>query len=198
MSANSRLPGKVSTAPLLGVAASFETPARLLAARRLAEEAKLASEAYLPVPDEELIRALEPDSVRSPVRGWTLAGGLFGGFAAFAFTIWISDNWPLVVGGKPIVSMPPFIDIAFEMTVLFGALFCCLGLLLRARLPRLRLPAAYQTDFAVDRYGLLIRCNEAEAALAWELLAQACAERIWTVVDRQNPPLTLTSETGEE
>ena len=34
----------------------------------------------------------------------------------------MSHDWPLVVGGKPIGSIPPYVVIAFELTILLGAL----------------------------------------------------------------------------
>ncbi|MGZ8432659.1 MAG: quinol:electron acceptor oxidoreductase subunit ActD, partial [Candidatus Deferrimicrobiaceae bacterium] len=47
-------------------------------------------------------------------------------------------SWPLIVGGKPIVSVPPFLIIAFALTILFGALSTFAGFLLLSRLPSLQ------------------------------------------------------------
>jgi hypothetical protein len=47
-------------------------------------------------------------------------------------------SWPLIVGGKPIVSIPPFIIIAFALTILFGSLSTFLGFLILSRLPSIR------------------------------------------------------------
>ena len=58
----------------------------------------------------------------SPVRLFTLIGGLTGCAAGFGMTIWMSHDWPIVVGGKPIGSIPPYVVIAFELTILLGAL----------------------------------------------------------------------------
>ncbi len=55
-----------------------------------------------------------------------------------AETCLTSLSWPLIVGGKPIVSLPPFLIIAFALTILFGALSTFLGFLLLSRLPSLR------------------------------------------------------------
>ena len=54
----------------------------------------------------------------SPVRLFTLIGGLTGCAAGFGMTIWMSHDWPLVVGGKPIGAIPPYVVIAFELTIL--------------------------------------------------------------------------------
>ena len=75
---------------------------------------------------------------RSKVRFFALVGAASGTVTGFAFTILTSLSWPLIVGGKPIVSLPPFLIIAFALTILFGALSTFAGFLLLSRLPSLR------------------------------------------------------------
>jgi hypothetical protein len=75
---------------------------------------------------------------RSKVRLFALVGAAGGTVTGLAFTILTSLSWPLVIGGKPIVSIPPFIIIAFALTILFGALSTFAGFLLLSRLPSLR------------------------------------------------------------
>jgi hypothetical protein len=75
---------------------------------------------------------------RSRVRFFALIGAAGGTVTGLAFTILTSLSWPLVIGGKPIVSLPPFIIIAFALTILFGALSTFAGFLLLSRLPSLR------------------------------------------------------------
>jgi len=75
---------------------------------------------------------------RSKVRFFALIGAAGGTVTGLAFTILTSLSWPLVIGGKPIVSLPPFIIIAFALTILFGALSTFVGFLLLSRLPSLR------------------------------------------------------------
>ena len=75
---------------------------------------------------------------RSRVRFFALIGAAGGTVTGLAFTILTSLSWPLVIGGKPIVSIPPFIIIAFALTILFGALSTFAGFLLLSRLPSLR------------------------------------------------------------
>lgn len=69
------------------------------------------------------------------VKNFSLLGAASGTAFGFAFTILTSLSWPLIVGGKPIVSIPPFIIIAFALTILFGALSTFFGFLILARLP---------------------------------------------------------------
>jgi hypothetical protein len=75
---------------------------------------------------------------RSKVRFFALVGAASGTVTGFAFTILTSLSWPLIVGGKPVVSLPPFLIIAFALTILFGALSTFAGFLFLSRLPSLR------------------------------------------------------------
>jgi len=75
---------------------------------------------------------------RSKVRFFALIGAAGGTVTGLAFTILTALSWPLVIGGKPVVSLPPFIIIAFALTILFGALSTFAGFLLLSRLPSLR------------------------------------------------------------
>lgn len=108
---------------------------------------------------------------QSPVRVFTLVGGLTGTATGFAFTTWTSMDWPLVVGGKPIVSIPAYVVIAFEMTILFGALATVIGLFILSRLPDLKPAVVYDPDFSAGRYGVYVeapadRLEEARRILA--------------------------------
>ena len=75
---------------------------------------------YTPAPNHEIEEAL--DQSVSPVRLFTLIGGLTGCAAGFGMTLWMSYDWPVLAGGKPIGSVPPYVVIAFELTILLGAL----------------------------------------------------------------------------
>lgn len=91
---------------------------------------------FTPFPVPEVERILPRK--RSNVRLFALIGALIGTLSGFALTILTSRDWPLIAGGKPVVSIPPFIIIAFALTVLFGALSTFVGFLLLARLPSVR------------------------------------------------------------
>jgi hypothetical protein len=108
--------------------------------------------AYAPYPEHHIEAALGYG--QSPVRVFTLVGGLTGAATGLAFTTWTSMDWPLVVGGKPHVSIPAYIPIAFEMMVLFGALSTIIGLFILSRLPALKPPVIYDPEFTNGRYGV--------------------------------------------
>lgn len=53
----------------------------------------------------------------------TFVAGATGLVFAMLFQIWSSAvDWPINVGGKPMMSIPAFVPITFELMVLFGAL----------------------------------------------------------------------------
>ncbi len=65
----------------------------------------------------------------------TLLGGTLGVSLGFGFQYWSSaTNWPIDVGGKPFNSLPAFMPVAFELTVLGAGLITVLALLLRCGL----------------------------------------------------------------
>ena len=52
------------------------------------------------------------------VRAFTLIGGLIGLGAGFGLTLWMSYDWPLLRGGKPVGAIPPYVVICFEFKIL--------------------------------------------------------------------------------
>lgn len=49
--------------------------------------------------------------------------GLIGTLTAFLFMTWVfTRDWPIIFGGKPYWSVPAFIPITFELTVLFASI----------------------------------------------------------------------------
>ena len=113
--------------------------------------------AYAPYPEHHIEHALGYG--QSPVRVWTLVGALTGTSTAFAFTSWTSVEWPLVVGGKPIISIPAFIPIVFEMSVLFGALATVIGLFVLSKLPNVKPAVVYDPEFTAGRYGVYVEAD---------------------------------------
>lgn len=70
--------------------------------------------------------------------GWVvLVMGLSGLATAAALMIWANGyEYPIVIGGKPPISIPSMVPICFELTILFSALGCFFGMLGFNQLPR--------------------------------------------------------------
>jgi molybdopterin-containing oxidoreductase family membrane subunit len=162
---------------LLGVFAQIDTATRAIQALRARGVRSIA--AYSPVPLDEFEEALTGHGLpRSPVRLFTLVGALIGTTSGFALTIWTALKWNLITGGKPVVSIPPFVVIAFELTILLGGLCTLLGLFVTARLPSFRGSALYDPRFSVDRFGVEVTCDGAERGAIEDLLRSAGAEEV--------------------
>ena len=166
---------------MTGVMALFDSRDALLAAMSAAKSRRLAPvTAFAPAYDEQILRA--SDGMRSGVAGWTLAGGIAGGVTGLAFTIWTVRQWPvLIVGGKPLIAWPPFLIIAFELTILVAAIAAIAAFLLGARRARRGTRAAYDPSVSDARFGLLIECGEARAREIGVLMVEQGAAT-WRIV----------------
>jgi len=111
-------------------------------------------EVFSPIPYEGLEEAM--GIVSSPVRRWALIGGITGFVTAYALTALTSLAYPLITQGKPIVSLPAYFIIMFELTILFTGLFGFAGVLYHTRKTRRRISGAYRERFSVDRYGVFV------------------------------------------
>ena len=101
----------------------------------------------------------------SRVRCWTLIGGLTGVVTGYALTIWMANNWPIMVGGKPYSSIPPYTIIAFELTILFGGILTLLGLFVVGRLPTVQArPGATARASLPRSSGSSVSCTERDVA----------------------------------
>jgi hypothetical protein len=125
---------------------------------------------YTPTPRHEIEHAV--DAPPSPVRRFTLFGGLFGATCGYWIAIWSSDYWPLVVGGKPVASWVPYTIFGFEVMVLFGALSTVAGLFINSRIPRLRMTVGYDPRFSGGDYGVWVACPPENTAAAQSLLRE--------------------------
>jgi hypothetical protein len=135
---------------VLGVFAHLDTASAAI--RRLRQDGHAVT-VYSPTPRHELEEALE--APESAVRIFTLVGAFTGSAAGAALAVWASLQWPLIVGGKEIVSLPAFSVIIFEVTILLGALSTVAGLFLTGRLPRIGRPEAlYHPSFSAGHFGV--------------------------------------------
>jgi len=144
-----------------GVLASFEhIDAALEAIHGLKRAGHDDLTVYSAAPNHELEDALGTGS--SWVRAFTLIGGLTGCLAGFAMTTWMSYDWPLLVGGKPIASLPPYVVIMFELTILLGALSTVAAMIILPQFKRTK-GRPYHPSFSDDRIGIFVPCGGADA-----------------------------------
>ena len=136
-----------------------------------------------PVPLEEAQEVLGLG--KSPVRRYSLAGAIFGAIAGFAMAAGTSLVFILPTGGRAIITLPPFLIITYEMTILFGVLFTLIGFHFVSGLPawtdRPYLPSA-----TVDKFVVVVEGADGEqAARAESIIRDAGAVDIQHVEDIQ-------------
>ncbi len=161
--------------PEAGVVGVFAEPARAAAAvRELRSAGWHDIRVAMPAPYPEIVEAL--GRPRSRVDAVVLSGAAFGTAAGFALCIGTALAWPLLTGGKPIVSIPPFVIIAFELAVLIGA-FVNLGVLAYVTVRgRQRRGVPPDVRFSGDRVGVFVPA--ADSGAVEELLRRAGAEEV--------------------
>ncbi|MEM7009066.1 MAG: DUF3341 domain-containing protein [Thermodesulfobacteriota bacterium] len=131
---------------------------------------------FSPVPNHEIEDVM--DVPESPVRFFTLFGAMLGAACGVGFTVLMSSDWPISVSAKPIVSLPPFMVIIFELTILMGALSTLLGLLINSRIRNDAPKSMYDARFSVDKFGIMVECSKEGVEGAQEILNAQGAEEV--------------------
>ncbi len=161
-----------------GVLGTFAAPAAAARAVRALKEGGFADvRVAMPAPFPEVVAAV--GKPRSLIDFITFPGAIVGLLCGIALTVGTSLAWPLVTGGKPIISVPPFVIIIFEVTVLIGSLTNLLAMSAGSwHGGRARFFPAHQ-EFNADRIG--VYAVGGEPALAERLLRESGAEEVGRV-----------------
>src|ERR687886_1698412 len=125
---------------VLGVYATAEAAARAVAALRRDGVAPEHVEVLTDSPYPEGAFGEEP--VRHHLYVFPLVGAACGLVVGILLTIAVQVAYPLVQGGKPLLSIPPMINVLYEGTLLGAIVLAVLGILFESRLP----------DFSGDPY----------------------------------------------
>ena len=136
----------------------------LNAVKKLRENKETIIDVLSPFPVHGLDPALSMRRSRIPIGGFIF--GALGTLVAFGFQAWVfSVSYPLIIGGKPFFSVPTFIPITFEVTILFGGLAMVIAFMVRSKLkPDIRFEPLDKriTD---DEFVILIEPGEGETAM---------------------------------
>jgi hypothetical protein len=106
-----------------------------------------------------------------------LVGALIGFSIGLLWTAGTQISYPLITGGKPLLSIPPMTIIMYENTMLGAIIFTVLGVLFESRLPKRDL-GLYDDRITEGYIGLLVDCPEERAEQAETVLNAAGAEEI--------------------
>ncbi|MED5373532.1 MAG: DUF3341 domain-containing protein [Myxococcota bacterium] len=138
-----------------------------------------------PLPRHEIEEAIY-ENEPSPVRWWTLIGGITGGTLGFTLASLTSAVWPMALpAGKPMISVPPFVVVTFECTVLLAGLSTLAAIIFHCRLPDTDTPIeCADPRYSNDRFGLVFHDVEgARKDEAIKLLQDAGAEEVSCAAD---------------
>lgn len=142
-----------------GIAAIFINEAQVIAAAKKTKESGFTKyDAITPYPVHGMEEAC--GIKRSWIPYVTFFVGLSGLSFGLWFTWWTSAvNWPLNVGGKPFFSLPAFIPIIFELTILFAALSSVGALFYAAGLPKID-PPIIDIDLTSHKFAIFIPSDD--------------------------------------
>jgi hypothetical protein len=147
---------------LYGIMAEFETPTDLVvAARKVREAGYKKFDAYSPYPIHEMDDAMDLHDNR--VSLFTLIGGICGAVGGFSLASWVeSVALPLNIGGRPLISVPMFIPVTFELTILLGGLTAAISMILMNGLPSPYHPVFNVESFANASRNKFFLCIESD------------------------------------
>jgi hypothetical protein len=131
---------------------------------------------FTPTPRHEFEEAIGHGP--SKVRIFTLIFGLCGVTFGYWIPVWISDYWPLVVGGKAIATWVPFTILGFEVMVLIGALATVFAMFALARIPRLTMTVGYDPRFSSGHFGVWVVAEPDRIDAAMNVLKKHGAEEV--------------------
>ena len=123
-----------------GLLAEFESVEKLLAAAEAIRKAGYTRfDAHSPIPVHGLDEAMGIRPTRLPLV--VLLGGAAGCAGGLLLQWWTNAvDYPYMISGKPLFSLPANIPVAFETTILFAALTALVAMLALNGLPRLYHP----------------------------------------------------------
>lgn len=101
-------------------------------------------------------------------------GALLGLTSGLLLTTMTQVAYPMVTGGKPIISLPPMAVICYEGTMLGAILFTVLGIIFESRLPNLK-KGLYDARITEGYIGVLVNAEETQHDRVANVLNQAGA-----------------------
>ncbi|MSR41211.1 MAG: DUF3341 domain-containing protein [Phycisphaerales bacterium] len=160
--------------PVYGLIAEFDNTGDLMrAAEKVRDAGYIWWDCCTPFPVHGLDKAMGVKRTILPVL--VFGAGATGTAAAFAlqtftnsfsFSTWALvkvTGYPYLISGKPMMSLPAFIPVIFEVTVLFSALSCVGLMFLFNGLPRLYHPLLQNNRFrraTNDRFFVVIEARD--------------------------------------
>ncbi len=171
-----------------GVVAEYTSVDTLLnACRRVRDAGYEKTDAFTPFPVHGIEKAL---GIKPTVLPWIVLGaGLTGTATALVMQIWMNAiDYPYIISGKPFLSLPAFMPVAFELTVLFASFGAFFGMWALNGLPKFSNPVFTDPRFdrvTDDRFFLYIdsKDDQFDRGGVEKLLGDTDTDYVQTVVD---------------
>ncbi len=137
---------------IYGILAEFDTPTQLVdAARQVRDAGYRKTDAFSPFPLHEIDEAL--GIKRSILPYLVFCGAITGLLTGIGLQVFVHYiDYPLNIGGRPLISIPSMVPPAYELTILFAGFTAVFGMLFLNGLPR-----PYHPVFNVERFALATR-----------------------------------------
>ena len=162
---------------MLGVLGAFrELDATVDAIEDLGKHRFKEITVYTPTPRHEFEHVLARGP--SKVRVFSLIFGLAGVTFGYWIAVWMSDYWPIVVGGKAIATWVPYTIFGFEVMVLIGGLATVYSMFALAGIPRLTTTVGYDPRFSGGDFGIWVETSSDRAEEAMEVLRRHGAREV--------------------
>ena len=148
----------MSTKPY-GMLAEFESPAAILtAAEKLRDAGYSRWDAFTPFPIHGMDKVM---GLKNSLVGWVALFMGAGAFMSVVGLIWFANafDYPLIVGGKPMFSVPMTFVPSYIMMILGAAVGALIGMFAFNELPRYHHPLFASKRFALvarDKFFLLV------------------------------------------
>ena len=127
----------------------------LEAVKKLRELNETIIDVLTPFPVHGLDKALSLKRSRIPMIGFIF--GALGGIFGFLFQTWVfTSSYPLVFGGKPLLSAPSFIPVTFECTILFAGISMFVAFLVKSKLKPDKKFVPIDEDITDDMFVILV------------------------------------------
>ena len=171
-----------------GIVAEYTSVDTLLdACRRVRDAGYEKTDAFTPFPVHGIDKAL---GIKPTVLPWIVLGaGLTGTVTALTMQIWMNAiDYPYIISGKPYISLPAFMPVAFELTVLFASFGAFFGMWALNGLPRFSNPIFTDPRFdrvTDDRFFLYIDAKDErfDRGGVEKLLGDTSTDYVQSVVD---------------
>ncbi|MCC9642235.1 DUF3341 domain-containing protein [Rhodopirellula sp. JC740] len=171
-----------------GVVAEFTDVDSLLAAcRRVRDAGYTKADAFTPFPVHGIDTAL---GIKPTVLPWiALAAGLTGTTIALVMQTWMNGiDYQYIISGKPFISLPAFIPVTFELTILLASFGTFFGMWALNGLPKFSNPMFTSPRFdraTDDTFFLFLDAKDArfDEAGAKALLSELGGEFVEPVVE---------------